>query len=218
MKKKFNGAIAELAGKIELEKNTIATLRQEMDAQEIEVARLGVTQKELAYPALTSGDAEAKTKLEECQTEMAQRQMRLASYKLAIDAAQSKLSTLEEQHNKAIIAQNLNDFAAMEREFIETDCEKLDRLLNEMTEVRDSMDTRIGLLRDTGTAAGLDVIRILAKLRINLNRCIAQRAQFNTVYLSRENREIFRGRVAVVAKSTLSGVLHDLDDEEKAAS
>src|SRR5262249_30743762 len=118
---------------------------------------------------------------------------------------------------KAIIAQKTEDLRAMRREFIETDCEKLDRLLNEMTEVRDSMDTRIRLMNITAQEVGVDLTRIHAKLRINLNRCVSQREQFNTVYMSRENREIYRGRVAVVVNSTLDGVLADID-EEKAAS
>src|SRR5262245_43533673 len=57
--KRLNGT-EELDRKIELQKVTNNTLRQEAEATEVEIARLRVAQKDQSYAALTSGDAQAK--------------------------------------------------------------------------------------------------------------------------------------------------------------
>src|SRR5262245_25398453 len=91
--------------RIDLEKVTMSTLMREMDAEEIEVARLTVAKKELAYPALTTKDAEAQKRLAETEQALAQRTARLESYRLATATSRANLDALQKARADAIAAE-----------------------------------------------------------------------------------------------------------------
>src|SRR5262249_2621859 len=125
------------------------------------------------------------------------------------------LDSLEKARTDAILADRRATYAAHASEFI-NECDKLDTAVTAVKEVYDQIvEARLKLMEICASEGGMDVSRAHSRLRINLSRCIMQKIGIDAPYLPKPAREIFRGRIAVVAKSTLDGLLSDLDPEER---
>jgi hypothetical protein len=119
----------------------------------------------------------------------------------------------------AIVTQNRLDVRAYSETPLTELAPRLEAALNGLTEVRDQIDTHLNGLKTVSNEAQLtEMHRVIAKIRSNLDHAIRARCGFDAVWMSRDNRHIFKGNVAVLLRSTLNGMLSDLPTEEREAS
>jgi hypothetical protein len=89
----------------------------------------------------------------------------------------------------------------------------LEAAVLQMSVVRESISQRLKKMEAIALEANLDVARVHGRVRQNLTHCIAQRAEFATGWMSRQNREIFRGPIGPLIETTLKQLIPELESQ-----
>jgi chromosome segregation ATPase len=211
--------LASLDTAIQQETATIKALETNLQRTQEEKEKAAAEQQQIAYSALAENDTRAQVQLQECEQTLPKFSARVQSCEAALATAKAKLDDLREQRQGVFVAMKKHQYAAECAALVNDDAAELEKALTEMGKARDALRLRLRKMETTAVEAGLDVSSVHSKLRTNLARCVTQRCAFDTVWLNREAREIFRGPVPTVVRSTLDGVLSSLEPEqEKKAS
>lgn len=211
---KKNDKLAALDQAIEQETATIQALETNLQRTQQEKDKATAEQQAIAYDALTGCDKRAQAQLQECEQALSKFSARAQSIEAALRTAKGKLHDLHEKRQAIFIAEKRAEYSRECSALIKEDGECLERVLVQMSETRDAFRLRLKRLETIAQEAGLDAARTHNKIKTNLGHCLNARAGFDTgIWLNKEARTIFTGPVPIVLRSTLDGLLTDLETE-----
>jgi chromosome segregation ATPase len=208
--------VAVLDREIENERGTIQRLEANFRRTLEEAQRAEETQKTLAYAALGEGRTEAQDGLTEAEDTLSRFQARAKSAEIALEAARQKLAALQKEREQAFRATKRCDYAAEVDQLLKTDAEQLEQALAGMAAARDAIRERLKKLDALAAQAGIDATRPHARVKENLRHCIEQRAQFDSVWMTREARAVFRQPIPQVLERTLNTIIEQPQPEQAA--
>jgi len=214
MKKQID-KLAALEEAIQRESETIQALEKNLQRTREEKERAAAEQQHIAYSALAENDTRAQVLLQECEATLSKFSTRVASCEAALQTAKRELETLRHERQDAFITQKQHEYADECAALLKDDAEQLERALTEMATARNALQARLRKMESLAVEAGIDASRVHARLRTNLDRCVAQRVQFEAAWLSREAREVFQGPVPAVFRSTIDGILGGLEPQRE---
>jgi hypothetical protein len=202
---------------IEAERAMIAKLQLNCQRSREEARRAEETQGRLAYKALGEGEAQAQAALVEAEELLSKSQSRARSSEIALAASQGKLESLQSERQQLFLEQKRAEYAAQAVELIRDDAEQLESALQLMSAAREGIRDRLKKMEAIALQAGIDTARTHNRVRENLRHAVECRGQFESVWLSKENRETFKQPVSTLLQQTLKSVIPEIEEERKIA-
>src|SRR5262245_9669058 len=211
---KPNNKLTALDTTIEAERRTIERLQGNLQQMREEARRAEEAQGRLAYKALGEGEAAAQADLTKAEELLSKSQARAKSAEIALKAAQDRLDGLQQERLEAFFAQKRDEYAREVVELLKSDAEELEKALSLMTGAREAIRERLKKMEALGLQGGIDTARTHRRIKESLRHAIEQRGQFESVWMSRETREQFKGPIATVLQSALKALVPELEGSE----
>ena len=207
--------LAALDAAIEAERRTIAKLQ--MKAQQAREAERTAEEQQgrLAYRGLAEGESTAQAALSEAEELLGKTQARARSADIALKASQEKLEELQRERQQLVIELAKAAYAAEACELIRNDAESLEAALALMTTARDDIRNRLRKMEQLALDGGIDTARVHSRVRESLRHAIETRAQFESIWMSRANREIFKQPVSALLQSVLKSLIPEIEEDER---
>ena len=195
---------------IEAERRVIEKLQLQLQQTRESARTSSEQQAKLAYDALAGGEASAQAALTEVEDTISKSQSRARSAEIALKGAQDKLESLQGERRAIYVDERRDAYAAQAVQLIHDDAAALESVLTQMSAVRDAFRKRLQTMEQIAMEANLDVVRTHGRVRQNLSHAVAQRAEFQSTWMSLENRQIFSGPVSTLLQTTLRSLVPEL--------